>query len=223
MERPAPPEAAAWLRPCSDATWEVLDVAGTLKEALELELFWTLRKMDSFGAFRTRGGPFCRITVPWGSIGALRDTALGGVSFQAWKERLAAMLEVPADVTEHLRSKCYSCGKVGHLAGDCTEAAGVQPALLPAARAAAALAAHFVPVPKAVYFEAASGRSLQPRWRFKYWAGRANNRKVKRGHVTCDVDVDSIHYGALLAADMCDVAAKRRGRDGHTCPDSHTH
>ena len=221
--------AAAWLRACAGPAFgiDVLMTTDDRAEALVGELYHTLRVMEAHGSFLTRGGPWCRIEVPWAEIAPLRDFARTP-QFALFRMRLAAWGGVPSDVRMHLDDRCYLCTGLLHIAEDCEAAA---PADWPPAARRSAYAAHFVPVPKAVYYEKASERVPEARWRFSFRAGTSGRARKRLGsvHIERDGDlwrlryednilgsyaseVECTHAGALEATLRCNVDARRCAR-----------
>jgi hypothetical protein len=77
MQRPAPKGAAVWLRPTTNASKpHILYVTADKGKAYAAELYFTLRKMEPPFDLLTRGGPFCRVVLPWGEITPLLDVAV---------------------------------------------------------------------------------------------------------------------------------------------------
>ena len=86
MERPAKKGSAVWLRPCSDAVWEVVDTDDDYPTALKKELYHTLTTMASGGpgfAALVRGACFVRVQLPWGDVVSLLDLVKGNASGMA--------------------------------------------------------------------------------------------------------------------------------------------
>ena len=228
--------AAAWLRACTGPAFgvKVLMTYDDRAEALAAELFFTLRVMKAHGNFLTRGGPWCRIEVPWAEIAPLLDFA-ETPEFALFQVRLAAC-DLPSDVRMHLDGRCYLCTGLLHIAEDCEAAV---PADWPPAARRSAYAAHFVPVPKAVYYEKAAG-TREARWRFSFRTGTSGRARKRRGSVYIERDgdlwrlrydgdvlgsyaseVECTHVGALEATSRCNVDARRCARPAGTPGVSH--
>ena len=114
---------AAWLRCCV-----LLPVGGVVvlgevyssrTEAYVAELYWTLRVMREHGRFLTRGGPFCRVALPWPDVLLLCDLAQADLG--AFRARRADVppADLPRDVRLHIEGRCYVCCARDHSAADC--------------------------------------------------------------------------------------------------------
>ena len=84
--------SAAWLRETSLPRAVKLDDADSRQEGCRRELFWTLATMRAHGRFLTRGGPFCRVALPWPFVDELLDLCPAGTSYSLFWQRLEARL-----------------------------------------------------------------------------------------------------------------------------------
>jgi len=151
--------SAAWLRCCANLRVEVLGTAGSLAQAALKELWHTCLCMDRFGRLLTRGGPWCRTCAPWEEVSLIMDfiQGQGGPSVDVFATRLKALGDPPRDVRLHLDGRCYICEKLGHLAAWCPRVTGKEAPVVSRAATAvsreARYAAHFVPTPRAVWWD----------------------------------------------------------------------
>ncbi len=194
--------AAAWLRACSGPAYgvEVLWRGDDRSEAYCAELYWALRKMVAHGKFLTRGGPYCRIAVPWAEVAPLLDLVGGGATFAAFRMRLEHhagpdWAGLPGEVVLHLQGRCYLCTGHGHIAEDCTSATAS--AAWPPASARTRFSPHFIPAPLSVYWEQASAATAATgghpgRWRYAYRTGTSGRARRRRGSVCVEVDAGGV-------------------------------
>ena len=193
------PTSAAWLRPCTGLTYEILAQC-TKASMLYCELFHTLKVMKSHGCTLTRGGPYCRIALDWKEVCALVEATVDH-DFDTFRQLLRT-LDLSVDVQRHLQGACYNCGKRGHLAKDCTRT--LAPHVEKAERQKR-FSAYWMPVPKAVYYlEETRHGHVRRRWRYSVPTGvHAKRRKAPPKHFYINIKEVGPLWGVFAGNEVC--------------------